>query len=259
MLRIQVMHHPEWLVWCFSITVWLFFALGGMHVLHISPLSETNLFSATVSSLWPWGIMVIAMMFPLLNEPVRHVAFSVSSSRRRSTIMIFLLGYTTFWLLIGSVMISAYTYYQFYYKDLISVVFVGAMVFLLAGALIWTSGRRKLLTACSISIPIQFNSRKTYTDALAYGWIMGKACFKTCWAPMLALVLCHHDLWLMSLVTIGMLLERYKLPHKSTKISYYWVVIGLALTILTWQNMNEAYGTSGMTFCGYDVEWKLNE
>ncbi len=246
LLRVQAMHHPEWSVWLLSISLWLFFLLGGMDTLHSVPLGENRLFAIIILSLWPWVIMVIAMMYPLLNEPMRHVAFSVSSAKRPSTIIAFLIGYTTFWVLVGIAMIGGYTYYQAHPLGSIPVVLIGALVFLLAGALVWWPGRRKLLTACSITVPIHFNSWKTYSDATSYGWTMGKACFKTCWPQMFALVLCHHNVWLMALVTIGMLYERYRLPHKSRKISYYWIAIGLVLAIFTWQNMS---GASDIVIC----------
>ena len=226
--------HPEWWVWGLSLLVWGWLAAGQLAassgrlsasasdgVIYCMPgmVGYSAAGAAVVShGLMNWVLMVIAMMFPLLNEPVRHVAFSVRRSDRGRAVLCFLIGYTLLWTVAGVI---------FGLLPLNRV--IGACLFVLAAISIWLPGRGVRMTKCSLTMPIRIHGSGLYADSLRYGLRMGIICIQLCWVPMIALVLSHHNVLLMYLVTVVLLFERYLVPHTSKFSGYAWGAIALAL------------------------------
>lgn len=71
-----------------------------------------------------------------------------------------------------------------------------------------------------------------HADSLYYGLKAGIACLVMCWGSMLALVLAHHHLVLMYIITIVLIYERYLVPHTSKLAGYAWAVTGITLLVL---------------------------
>lgn len=254
--------HPEWWVCCIFIFAWIYIACnsfmgtGGQpnsgHFIYcmsdgtertgLQPAAvlqsigkKEDFFSgmgkAISNDMVPWILMVIAMMFPLLNEPVRHVAFSVRRKDRNAGILVFLTGYTITWAMAGLLFFAA----QFFLNrvavaqtPLVNAIIM-ASGFILAAVLSWLPVRPVLLARCRLTIPISIHGFSLYRDSLQYGLQMGLICLAICWAPMAALLLTHHNLILMYAVTIVLFYERYLLSHTSKVPGYAWVAMALIL------------------------------
>lgn len=259
-IRHLTAQHPQWWVWFLSIVVWILLIsipFSTNDELNSSPLiycmttevqqgeyasyqtksifREATVFSkavATISKGMPsWIIMVIAMMFPLLNEPVRHVAFSVRSKDRDWCILGFLTGYIIIWSVAGMLFLLLPLF-----TDLITGIrssLVNGLInmsgFLLAAILIWLPVRPVLMMKCGYTAPIRIRGWNRYADSISYGMKMGGHCLNTCWAPMAALMLSHHNIYLMFIVTFVIIYERYRLPHISKFTGYVWGVVAITL------------------------------
>jgi predicted metal-binding membrane protein len=181
-----------------------------------------------ISNGWlPWTIMVIAMMFPLLNEPVTHVAFSVKKKDRIQGVLTFLLGYILIWTSAGLLFLLLPLFVATILAGQTKLVssLVMSSGFLLSAVLIWHPGRPVRLTKCSLTMPINIGGWQLYRDSFWYGLKIGSACLSMCWPPMAALALAHHNLILMAVVTIVIIYERYLLPHTSKLVGYAWLII----------------------------------
>jgi predicted metal-binding membrane protein len=187
-----------------------------------------------VSGLKHWIIMVIAMMFPLLTEPIRHVAFSVRRKDKALGILSFLIGYMITWIVAGLFFLLV----PFLLNALIGNVspFVNALIkasgFLMAAILIWQPSRLVRMTKCGRTMPLRIDGWRLYLDSIRYGLKMGLACLNMCWVVMAALVLAQHSIVLMYLVTIVLIYERYLVPHTSKFPGYAWVAIAFALFVM---------------------------
>ncbi|MNJ84946.1 hypothetical protein D3C87_24100 [compost metagenome] len=263
--RIQVlsMRFPEWWIWLFSAAIWILLLINplvttekdnhsgnlilctatdstpietGSAFLKEADLS-TRIFTAVSDGLPAWGIMIAAMMFPLLNEPIRHVAFSVRQKDRDKSILYFLFGYTIVWILSGVLFLLIPIVLNLIIVDQSSFLkgLIGSFGFLLAALSVWFPNRLEIMTKYNQTMPIRIQSPYLQTDSISYGLKMGIACMRMCWIPMIALMLAHHNLILMLVVTIILLYERYRLPHISKLPGYAWGIIAFVLFgIETW-------------------------
>lgn len=256
------LRYPECWVWLFSLLVWAFLVLnpspdsqmvkdsdtviycmptGAIQVTGNSAFdvqsmfSETGIFSkmgtAITDGMMYWIIMIVAMMFPLLNEPTRHVAFSVRRKDRNFAILLFLIGYTLTWTVAGVLFILLPHFLSVIVGDETPSVtgIIKASGFLLAAILTWMPARPRKMTKCSQTMPIRIDGRLLYLDSLSYGLKVGISCLSVCWAVMAALMLAHHNLMLMYTATIILMYERYLLQHTSKLPGYAWGFIALTL------------------------------
>ena len=252
--RINLLNHPEWYIWLLSSMIWISLIINisikplpyAGSMIYCSPtgpftaggytIDNQNIFTKDISSylfttmsgnLIQWFFMIVAMMFPLLNEPVRHVAFSVRRKEKNSAILFFLLGYTLIWSLLGIIFLIIPFFLETFInnKELLVNSLIKAAGFLLAAALVWFPGRPLKMVKCSQVDPIRINGFGLYYDGFVYGFKIGLICLNLCWVPMLALVLAHHNFILMFLVTIVLIFERYMLPHTSKLTSYNWLLL----------------------------------
>lgn len=255
-MRALFMRHPEWWAWVFSLFAWALSVMDSFTASHavkdpgpiiycmptgtvrvaghstyeIQPVSSRIL--ATISTgLAPWITMVVAMMFPLLTEPIRHVVFSVRRKDRKLGIFGFLVGYTITWTAAGVLFLLLPLFWDIVVGD--QTPFVNGLSrasgFLLAAALIWLPARPVRMMKCGQTMPIRIQGWQLHSDSLFYGLKMGFACLNICWAPMAALMLAHHNVILMYVVTIVLFYERYLLRHTSKLPGYAWGALALTL------------------------------
>jgi predicted metal-binding membrane protein len=261
-MRTLLRMHPEWWAWFLSIVVWGLLVMdlfpaphnagrpgtityctpaGIVSVPGHSPFEAHSIlkedpFSSriltTVSDgLLPWIFMVAAMMFPLLNEPIRHVTFSIRRKDRFFGIFWFLTGYAITWTIGGALFRLLALFLDIIAGDKSQLLrsLIIASGFLLAAALTWHPGRPVKMSKCGQTMPIRINGWHLLLDSLFYGLRMGYACLNMCWAPMAALMLVHHNIVLMLAVTVAIIYERYLLPHTSKLPGYVWGVIAFTL------------------------------
>lgn len=259
--RTSIIRHPEWWTWLLSIYVWVWLIgsafvfstevnhsgaviycltdvsqVGEIELLqHGGILKELTAFSkfalALSNGIVPWIIMIVAMMFPLLNEAIRHMAFSVKQSDRDLGIVSFLVGYALIWAIVGVVFLCIPLFLDLTLGTRSPIVdtVLAALVFMVTAIVIWLPGRSTTMARCAQTMPIRISGIFPYLDGIRYGAWMGIACVRMCWLPMTALMLAHHSVYLMLIVTIVVIIERYYVPHTNKLPSYAFGVIALSM------------------------------
>jgi hypothetical protein len=166
-------------------------------------------------------LMTVAMMFPLLIEQVRTVAFSSPRLRRHRSIAMFLAGYTALWtvvLVAMSLCVSSLT--AITRPDTSSLIV--STSYGIAALWTWIPARRRSLVACHMVVPLRTVGWRADLDCVRYGLVIGRGCLLACWASMASLLLVPHSLVAMAVVAALVTYERYRLPHKSKFLGYLW-------------------------------------
>lgn len=253
-VRALLLRHPQWRTWLLALFAWALLVIGlsanSPQINHIGNIiyctptgtsevpggyTASTVLSLIVSTmrngLLPCIIMIMAMMFPLLNEPVKHVAFSTRRKDRDIAIFCFLMGYLITWIVTGMLFLLLPVFLNIaagkpapFVQGLIS-----AAVFLLAALISWLPYRPIQMMKCRQTMPISIRGWQLPVDSFLFGLKTGATCICICWIPMAALMLAPHNMLLMYIATVVLILERYLLPHSSKFPGYAWTVIGLAI------------------------------
>jgi predicted metal-binding membrane protein len=157
---------------------------------------------------WWWLVMVAAMMFPMVLEPIRTTAERSLWRRRHRAISGFLTGYLGTWLMFGvvaSVLVAALRTKAWWPQAGVA----AASGF--GAALLWqvTPIKRRAAIACHRTLPLAPAGWRADRDCLRYGWVVGRSCLVSCWALMLACLLAGHSVGAMVGVTAVSWAERY--------------------------------------------------
>jgi predicted metal-binding membrane protein len=251
------MRYPEWQACFFSLLSWAFLV---MHSISISPEAKATtpviycvptgtiqaryelqsvlqeggivfkMLTTISNGFVHWIEMVAAMMFPLLVEPVRHVAFSVRRKDRTLGVLGFLIGYTTTWAVAGPFFLLLPLLLDTTVGDATDLVkhLVIALGFLGTAILSWRPGRLKRMAQCRKTVPLRIHGWRVYLDSQSYGLKMGLTCLKICWASTAAVMLAHN-LALMYAATIVLISERYLVRHTSWLPGYAWTAMAITL------------------------------
>lgn len=234
--------YPQTWLWLWSGIAWTILISRMLAQYRMPDIcsSTPQLFSRQFISMGiDWCLMIIAMMLPLLNEQTQHVASRMPSSMRSTAIQWFLLAYVLQWLLTGLLIyVLAYSTFnalpdlagQFKWPNAGRTA-LPALGFALAAAWVYSSMRRNAQLACSRTIPMRIHGWGARIDSLHFGILSGNSCLRTCWAPMLALMLAQHGLFLMLLVASLLAYERYFLSYKSRALAFAWASIALAFLL----------------------------
>jgi predicted metal-binding membrane protein len=150
-----------------------------------------------------WLLMVVAMMFPVLDEPLRTVAFRSFRERRLAARSAFLLAYLVVWGGAGAPVVWLRA--EPWSHDWL----LAALAFVLAAG--WT--RTPLQTwgerVCHAKRPLAAAGWRAHRDVLAYGARFGVACVATGWPLMLACSLTGHAPLAMLGGTAAAMLDRF--------------------------------------------------
>lgn len=250
---------PEWWVWLFSLFVWTVLILSeiliptsksetyvGMILCFPSDFGQvdsignsllkqpdgwTTLLSSISKGILPWILMLIAMMFPLLKRSIQHTALSIQRKDRELGILTFLLGYTLVWFIAGFFFLTIPLTINYFIENSTLSILAGGLLFLLAGFMSSLPKRKIIMMQCERTQPIRIRGFNLYKDCLYYGLTIGMACLGMCWIPMAALMLAHHSIGLMLVVSLIVLIERYYVSHDSKLISYAWYGMGIFLFV----------------------------
>lgn len=196
--------HPELWVVAVSAFAWLLLLTPRDAEPHQHG-SQTPL-SALLDETLAWGLMVAAMMLPVVLGSARVAVARSLWSRRHRAMAWFLLGYVAVWLMTGFVVAFATT---------ILVVsdwpqpYVGAVALVLAAAWQQLPLRRALSLRCHARIPLAPSGWPADRDCLRYGWLIGERCLLSCWPLMLACVATRHSLLAIAALGVAAVIERY--------------------------------------------------
>jgi predicted metal-binding membrane protein len=157
------------------------------------------------ASLGQWLVMTVAMMLPMVVQPMRTTAERSLWRRRHRAIGGFLFGYLGCWMITGllaSLLPAGYRY-------------AGAMAFVVAAAWQLTRQKRIALAGCHWTAPLAPAGWTADLDCIRYGARIGVRCVGSCWALMLACALTGHvAAGCVGMTAIG-LVERYaRHPHQ---------------------------------------------
>lgn len=160
---------------------------------------------------WSWLIMLVAMMTPLLADPIRHLWVRSLPRRRWLAVVLFLSSYVAIWMLAGIVLMLSTILLWLLVGDR----WLTPPVLTLSLALIWQSSpwKQDCLNHCHWTPRLSPFGMAANLDCLRYGIINGFWCVGSCWALMLLPLLAFHpSLTLMVTIVTSLLLvvERYR-------------------------------------------------
>lgn len=194
----------------------------------VSLAFEMVLTSTTPGSLvGDWALMLLAMMMPLLIQPMYHIFIRSFARRRGRSIALFLVGYGLLWMLAGGAILgltlSGRALAPQSWLPAISVVLV---------ALVWQASpfKQRCLNRCHRHRALAAFGSAADWDALRMGLEHGRWCIGSCWALMLLpMLLPHGHFAAMAAVTILMICERLDPPRTP---SWRWRGFGTAFQII---------------------------
>lgn len=159
-----------------------------------------------------WLLMLVAMMAPMLTIPIRYILDTSLARRRWRGVLLFCLGYTTVWMLMGILLlIIALILRIFIANTMIPIIAVLIVV------VIWECSpwkQRCVNRGHALPALAAFGLRAEL-DALCFGLRYGGYCAGTCWALMLFPELfTRGHLLVMALATAWMQIVHLKRPSR---------------------------------------------
>jgi predicted metal-binding membrane protein len=154
-----------------------------------------------------WLAMMLAMMPPLLTQPLAHLWHRSLARRRSRAIATFAVGYGAVWLAAGIVL----TAMAILLEPIMAATGVPALVAAAALAIVWqiTPARQFCLNRCHRQARLSAVGIAADLDCLNYGIAVGLSCAGSCWAWMLMpLVAEGVQLPVMAAVTVMLMVER---------------------------------------------------
>jgi predicted metal-binding membrane protein len=159
---------------------------------------------------WSWLVMLVAMMTPLLADPLRHLWVRSLPRRRWIAIVLFLIGYVAIWMLAGMVLMLSTVLLRIVVGDDKWLVVLGLA---LALAIAWQSSpwKQACLNHCHWTPRLSPFGLAANWDCLRYGIVNGLWCVGACWALMLLpLAAIHAYLPLMAATSSILVVDRYR-------------------------------------------------
>jgi predicted metal-binding membrane protein len=182
-------------------------ALGYWGALDGHEMAMTLLLNPRASLLLPWFLMLLAMMPPLLTEPMGHLWTRSLRRRRLRAVILFGMGYAAVWMLAGIVLVAA----AIVLKTLASVAGASALALAILMAVLWqiSPGKQTCLNQCHRLPRLSAFGIAADRDCLLYGVSDGLWCVGVCWAVMLVPLAASaaHVAW-MAAGSILLLVER---------------------------------------------------
>jgi predicted metal-binding membrane protein len=176
---------------------------GGMNMAGHSPAASASLPVG-------WALMLVAMMSPVLIQPVRHIRLRSFMHRRARSTMLFVAGYAAIWMMLGGVLLSIQQDVQRLVPQSYLPGAVAALV-----ALVWqvSPAKQRCLNRCHAHNELAAFGAAADFDALRFGIVHGIWCAGSCWALMLfPLLLPGGHIVAMAAVAVLIFSERLERP-----------------------------------------------
>jgi len=177
-----------------------------------------------------WALMLVAMMSPVLIQPVRHIRLRSFTSRRARSIALFVIGYAAIWMPLGGVLLAIELAVKLFapqsYLPAAGVVLI---------ALVWQFSpvKQRCLNRCHAHTELAAFGAAADFDALRFGMTHGTWCAGSCWALMLfPMLLLRGHVVAMASVAVLIFSERLEQPRPP---SWRWRGLGKATRIVVAQ------------------------
>jgi predicted metal-binding membrane protein len=157
-----------------------------------------------------WGLMLVAMMSPVLISPIRHIRLRSFTHRRTRSIVIFLAAYSGTWLALGAALLAV----ELAVKSSAPQSYLPAAGVLLI-AIVWQTSpiKQRCLNRCHAHTELAAFGAAADFDALRFGIAHGIWCAGSCWALMLfPMLLPWGHVVAMAMVTVLIFGERLEHP-----------------------------------------------
>jgi len=184
-----------------------------------------------------WGLMLIAMMLPVLIAPIGHVRARSFTYRRARSVAFFATGYAAIWMALGGVLVAI---------ELAAKVQAPQSYLPAAGAallaLIWQLSpiKQRCLNRCHAHTELAAFGAAADFGALRFGLTHGIWCGGSCWALMLfPMLLPQGHVAAMALGAVLIFSERVEPPMPPC---WRWRGLGKPIRILTTQARIRLHG-----------------
>jgi predicted metal-binding membrane protein len=238
--------YPEWWSLALCVVAWLMFLAYpmavGPHMSHGNHAKGTTVLPYsqavwTAEAFW-WLVMSVAMMVPLVLDPIRTTAARSLWRRRHRAISGFLTGYLVLWMLFGIVASMAISELQ----SQIQLEPAQAAALGFAAAVLWQVApvKRRAVLACHRTLPIAPAGWRADLDCLRYGWMVGSSCLVSCWALMLACLLSGHSIPAMACATAVGWTERNRARPNQRLLCAVIAILALAYAIVPFVRLSSS-------------------
>ncbi len=158
-----------------------------------------------------WSLMLVAMMSPVLIQPIRHIRLRSFTHRRARSTMLFVTGYAAIWMALGGVLLAI---------DLAAKLLapqsylVAAGMILIASVWQFSPIKQRYLNRCHSHAELAAFGAAADFDALRFGMTHGIWCGGSCWALMLfPMLLPRGHMVAMAAVAVLIFGERLEQPR----------------------------------------------
>ncbi|RAK64586.1 DUF2182 domain-containing protein [Hymenobacter edaphi] len=189
-----------------------------------SPASWTTQLTVAQSLFGGWALMLVAMMAPLLIQPIYHIRATSFARRRARSTTLFVAGYGGGWLVGGAFLLALELAAGLWAPESYLPAGLVALV-----ALIWQASpaKQRYLNRCHRHRPLAAFGAEADRDALMMGVEHSRWCVGSCWAAMLLPMLLPHGHFAAMLgISVLMVCERLDPPRTP---AWRWRGFGTAL------------------------------
>jgi len=177
-----------------------------------------------------WALMLVAMMSPVLIQPIRHIRLRSFTHRRARSITFFVAGYAAIWMMLGGALLSVSLAGSLSVRR--SYLLTGSIA-LIAALWQFSPIKQRCLNRCHTHRELAAFGIAADFDALHFGTTHGIWCAGSCWALMLfPMVLPHGHVIAMTAVAILIFGERLEQPRPP---SWRWRGLAKATRIVVVQ------------------------
>jgi predicted metal-binding membrane protein len=213
---------------------WLLLVVGSAmrpdHAIgsHHHGQSMTGVSQVTVGAV-NWLLMLVAMMSPVLIQPIQFVRSSGLSRRRTRTTLLFVIGYSCVWVAAGAPMLAASEWLASFgpipgLQPAIAVV-VG---------IVWQCSpvKQVSLNRCHVFYELAAFGRAADVDAFRFGVTRGGWCLSSCWAFMFVPLLLPRPWHVEAMAAAAVLIVCERLDAPAPR-RWRWRGFGTAIRIFS--------------------------
>jgi predicted metal-binding membrane protein len=183
--------------------------------------------------------MLVAMMTPMLTEPIRHLLDRGFVKRRFRSLILFLAAYFMVWISAAPLMLLLVSGLRSFFSDPVTQAGIAATV-----ALSWqcSPAKQRFLNRLHGVPDLAAFGTRADLDACKFGFNHGIKCFGSCWALMGFSEVCSvGHLFAMAVVTVWLVAEHLERPAKPR---WHLPNFTRATNILAWQFYQLSRGMS---------------